>query len=467
MKQPGKPNIVVIVADDLGYGDIGCFGNTVIRTPNIDRLAAGGVTFTQHYTASPICAPARASLLTGRYNHVTGALSVESNRGIDRISMRLPLIGDLFGAAGYATGMFGKWHNGLFDRQHHPNARGFSEFGGFLNGAMGYFDWFLDYNGVSKKSDGRYLTDVFTSEAVDFIARHKADPFLLYIAYSAPHAPFEAPEATIQRYREVGGLDEGVCRIYAMIEHMDLGVGRILDQLLELGMYENTMVLVTSDNGPLLGRHSGYNLERYNGPFRGAKTEVLEGGIRVPAILRWPAQLAAGSVCDSMIHFTDWLPSLLAAAGVQARRSTSFDGCAFLFEQGLVAQFADIPRFWQFNRYDPVARCNAAMRDGKWKLCWPDIPEAMKKIPGDVDWYERLKREPHFYFQITDNPSFSRSLPSPGRAELFDLEKDPYEKTDLSVSHPDVCSKMILELDNWFWDVNQERVKLAEAVIYA
>ena len=186
------PNVIVILADDLGYGDLELYGNPDLKTPHLNRLAADGIRLTQHYSGSPLCAPARAALLTGRYNHRTGALSVESNRGLDRISLREMTIADAFQQAGYITGMVGKWHNGLHDMRYHPNNRGFGEFCGFLNGGMNYWDWLIEYNGQPQNSDGTYLTDKFTNEAVDFINRHKNEQFFLYLAYNAPHAPLEA-----------------------------------------------------------------------------------------------------------------------------------------------------------------------------------------------------------------------------------------------------------------------------------
>ena len=171
-----RPNVVVFLADDLGYGDLSCYGNAILSTPHIDRLAAEGVRCSQHYSGAPICAPARAALLTGRYHHRCGALSVESNRGLDRIALRERTIGDVVAAAGYRTGYVGKWHSGLHDPRYHPNRRGFAEFAGFLGGIMDYWNWFLDYNGSPRRADGRYQTDVLTAEAVDFIRRSAAPP---------------------------------------------------------------------------------------------------------------------------------------------------------------------------------------------------------------------------------------------------------------------------------------------------
>ena len=171
-KRP-RPNIIVFLTDDQGYGDLGIYGNPDLDTPHIDRIGREGLCLNQHYTASPICAPARASFLTGCYNHRVGALSVESNRGLDRIVLGESTIADLFKANGYATGMVGKWHNGLHDMRYHPNNRGFDEFAGFLNGGMNYWNWIIEYNGQPKWSDGRYLTDVFTQDAIEFINRQQ------------------------------------------------------------------------------------------------------------------------------------------------------------------------------------------------------------------------------------------------------------------------------------------------------
>ena len=463
LSKADSPNIVLIVADNQGYGDIETFGNRWLATPNLRRLAEAGISLTQHYSASPICAPARAGLLTGRYNHLTGALSVESNRGLDRIATEIPLIGNFFQRQGYRTSMVGKWHNGLFDPSHHPMRRGFDEFLGFLNGGMGYFDWVLDVNDRGQwRSDGSYLTDVFSSKASEFISRNRSNLFFLYVAYNAPHLPPEAPNSLVQKYRDFSHLDEGVCRIYAMLEAMDSGIGQILDELENHGLYENTLVLFTSDNGPLLGKRAGYNLSRYNGPFRGAKSEVLEGGIRVPAILRWPSKLAKNKVCDRMIHFTDWLPTFLEAAGISSH-GFSFDGQSQL--SALKHLDVSTPntqkRFWQYNRYDPTPRCNAAMRDGDWKLYWPAIPEAMKKIDADNEIYKRLMAEPHFYDYVLDNLSVDRIIPHAGKPQLFNLAIDSSESTNLADLEPDKLSTMIHELDNWFDQINAHRMRFA------
>lgn len=463
---PAYTNVIVIVADDLGYGDLGCFGNRYLATPTLDRLAGEGVVFRQHYSASPLCGPARAAFLTGRYNHRTGALSVESNRGLDRISLRETTVADLFRSAGYVTGMVGKWHNGLFDLTYHPNRRGFDEFAGFLNGGMDYYAWILDVNGRPRRSNGRYLTDVFTDEGVAFIERHRNEPFFLYMAYNAPHSPLQAPGPEIDVYRDIARFNEGVCRLYAMIHRMDTGIARLLDALDRAGIAENTLVLFTSDNGPWLGNDRvpdgrTFPMQRYNGPFRGMKQDVLEGGIRVPAILRWPARLPAGEANDTMVHFCDWTPTLLAAAGVTTRPPLPHDGVNILpVLQGL-SDALPSQRFWQFNRYEPVPNCNAAMRDGPWKLYWPRIPEAMAKLEIDNLWYRGMFDTPHFETPIDLSP-VAREVSDPGEPELYNLDDDPAESLNLARRYPERVDAMRRELECWFDAVNAERRALPD-----
>lgn len=462
-----KPNIVLILADDLGYGDLSCYGNTELTTPHLDRLAATGVRLSQHYSGSPICSPARACLLTGRYNHRTGALSVESNRGLDRIALRERTIAEILHRAGYATGMVGKWHNGLFDLRHHPNTRGFEEFVGFLNGGMDYWDWLLDYNGRSGGSDGRYLTDVFAEEAVQFIERHARRPFFLYLAFNAPHSPLQAPADDVRPYSRRGRFNLGVSTLYAMIRRMDEGIGRVLDTLEKLGLQENTIVLFTSDNGPWLGNdrvgpdRESVSMLRYNGPFRGMKQDVLEGGIRVPAILRWPAGLDGGREHHGMVHFSDWLPTLLAAAGIASDAGLPWDGVSQIDALRGSSGAVSPVRFWQFNRYEPVPHCNAAVRAGDWKLYWPWIPEAARKLEIDNEWYRMMFTRPHFETEVDRTP-LDRPVGQPRPVELYNLAHDPHESTNLAPAHPERVARMTYALDNWFETVNAERRRIAE-----
>jgi arylsulfatase A-like enzyme len=199
-----RPNIIIILADDLGYGDLGCFGNAAVQTPHLDALAAAGIRLTQHYSASAVCAPARAGLMTGRYPHRTGAIDTLEGRGLDRLSLQEATLADAVKTAGYATGLIGKWHNGALDPAYHPNRRGFDTFVGFRGGWQDYYQWRLDDNGTYRKADGRYLTDVFTDEAVQFVERHKSGPFFLHLTFNAPHTPLQVPDEDAAPFRERG-----------------------------------------------------------------------------------------------------------------------------------------------------------------------------------------------------------------------------------------------------------------------
>ena len=457
-----RPNVIVFLTDDQGYGDLSIFGNPDLQTPNIDRIGHEGICLLQHYSGSPICAPARASFLTGRYNHRVGALSVESNRGLDRIALHDSTIADLFKQGGYTTGMIGKWHNGLHDMRYHPNNRGFDEFAGFMNGGMNYWNWIIEYNGQPKWTDGRYLTDVFTDDAINFIQRHKTEPFFLYVAYNAPHGPLEAPEKDIQPFTDLGKYTKAVCQTYGMIRRMDTGIGRILDTLEQNDLDENIIILYTSDNGPVhLGKGEN-DQTRYNGPFRGMKYDVLEGGIRVPGLIRWPAGLPHGEQFHDMLHFTDWMPTLLQACGINTEPNLPSDGANII--AALRGENGKLPtrRFWQFNRYDPIGTCNAAMRDGEWKLYWPRIEDAMKKNKSDNPPFQKNFEVPHFMMDIS-NPPIEHELSPPGKPELYNINDDPHENTNLAEQHPDRIDRMKSELETWFESVEADRQKIETA----
>ncbi|MEW6358567.1 MAG: sulfatase-like hydrolase/transferase [Planctomycetota bacterium] len=454
-----RPNIVVILADDLGYGDIGCFGNADVRTPHIDRLASEGISLTQHYSASPMCAPARAGLLTGRYPHRVGAIDVVETRGLDRIALGAPTAADLLKAQGYAAGMVGKWHNGAIDPRFHPAARGFEEFVGFQGGAMDYWKWIIERNGSFERADGRYLTDVFSDEAIGFIERHRRKPFFLYVAYNAPHTPLQAPEGDVAPFREMGRFTSAVSILYGMVRRMDAGIGRILEALDRLELSRNTLVLFASDNGPMFMGKGDQDTRRYNRRFNGSKGDVLEGGIRVPAIVRWPDGLPAGVSCHGLIHFCDWLPGLLSAAGAETPDALDLDGGDALPALRGKRGTADPVRFWQWNRYTPVRECNAAMRDGPWKLYRPSIPEARTKPQSDNRDHVRLRENPTAFGDIVQAP-FDRLLSPPRDPMLFNLDDDPYEQKDLAAEHPDRVSSMQKSLAAWFEKVEAERAGL-------
>jgi arylsulfatase A len=453
---PG-PNIVFILADDMGYGDFSCFNYGASRTPALDHLVHEGVSLTQHYSASPVCAPARASLLTGRYPHRTGALDTLEMRGLDRLALRERTVADHLRAAGYATGLVGKWHNGALDPRYHPNRRGFDEFAGFSGGWSPYIDYRLDRNGTVTKSDGRYMTDVLTEEAVRFIQRHRAEPFFLMLAYSAPHYPFHALEEDLAPFRESGALTTAVSHIYGMIRCLDRGVGQVLDQLDRLGLADDTIVLFTSDNGPQLGGEGEMSSHRFNCGFAGAKLLVYEGGIRVPMIVRWPAGLEGRRQVHEVVHFADWLPTLLSAAGIETPRDVRLDGIDVL--PVLRGEHGDVPprRFWQWNRYTPAGQCNAAMRDGRWKLVLPAIDELLRVSPADLQVDVLSKTRPDEHTALTRDPEPERGAIAPLPPRLFDIVSDPLERNDLAAAQPERVKRMEGELAAWFEDVEQER----------
>lgn len=458
MTSPG-PNIVQIVADDMGYGDLGCFNYGASRTPTLDHLVREGVCLSQHYSAAPVCAPARAALFTGRYPHRTGALDTLDGRGLDRIALGERTVADALTAAGYVTGLVGKWHNGSLDSRYHPNRRGFAEFVGFRGGWSDYWDWRLERNGDAFGADGRYLTDVLTEEAVSFLQRHRDDRFYLQIAYNAPHYPMQAPADRLARYAESGAFGPGVSAIYAMVEVMDDGIGRVLETLDELALSDQTIVMFTSDNGPHFGEHEGMSLTRFNCGFNGAKQSVHEGGIRVPGVVRWPDGLDGGRTVHEMVHFTDWAPTILGLTNADpAADALPFDGVDALPVFRGERHRVDSVRFWQFNRYEPVPGCNAAMRDGDWKLVFPKIAEAMDHDAADLAMDVELRYEPERNAEILPGPFPDRTLPpEPPTPELYNLRSDPLERHDLAADHSERIATMSAALGRWFEDVETDR----------
>jgi len=227
--QNQKPNILFILADDLGWGDLRCYGNPQIDTPVLDSLVEDGVRLTAQYSPSPLCSPARAGYLTGRFNHRTGAVDVPSNRGLDRVDLSEKTFGDYFRHAGYATALIGKWHNGLYCRDYLPYRRGFDWFFGFPHGGQDYWKWNLLRNDDAVPHDGRYMTDALNDEAIRFIGEQKAKPFALFLAHHAPHSPLQAPDSLVRKYRQRLAKDasEAVAITYAMIEAMDTVLDRV------------------------------------------------------------------------------------------------------------------------------------------------------------------------------------------------------------------------------------------------
>ena len=321
---PRPPNVVIFLADDAGWGDYSFNGNTTVRTPHIDSIATDGVNFDRFFV-QPVCAPTRAEFLTGRYHARGGVRGVST--GLERLDLDEKTLADAFKAAGYATGAFGKWHNGS-QWPYHPTARGFDEYFGHSSGHWGeYIDAPLEENGSMVRTSG-YIVDVCTDRALDFIQRHRTKPFLCYVPFTTPHSPWRAPDSDWARFRDrpimqtatnpaLEKPDETRCAL-AMMENQDANVGRVLRRLDELGVAENTLVVYFTDNGP--------NSFRYNGGMKNRKGSTDEGGVRSPLFIRWPAKLPAGHTVPEIAGAIDLLPTLTALAGIPRVGTKPLDG---------------------------------------------------------------------------------------------------------------------------------------------
>ena len=415
-----RPNILVIVADDLGYGDIGVHGGRDVPTPHIDALAASGVRCTNGYVSAPYCSPTRAGFLTGRYQTRFGH---EFNPHVgDEAKLGLPLdqrtIADELRAAGYATGLIGKWHQG-FDAAHHPQSRGFDDYFGFLVGGHNYLlhpdnearfgtahSHDMIYRGRTLQKLAGYTTDLFTDEALAFMDRQASKPWFLYLAYNAVHTPLEV----LQTYgdRVPASITDPERRGYlSLLIGLDDAVGRIASRLRETGHDKHTLVFFISDNGgagrkPYLAYNTGNN-----SPLRGLKGQVLEGGIHVPFFVSWPGKLPAGKTYDQSVSALDILPTACAAAG--AKVDATLDGVNLL--PHLAGENASAPHellYWRFGR-------QKAIRKGRWKL---------------VDWRD---------FETKTQSGW----------QLYDLDKDIGEQSDLAAQHPEVVAELASAWKQW------------------
>lgn len=413
------PNVVLIVMDDLGYGDIGSYGAVDVATPRIDSLARDGVRFTDFYASAPVCSPTRAALITGRYQQRVGiewALNEarDLGQGLRPSATFLPR---LLKAGGYATALAGKWHLG-WRPEFGPNAHGFDEFFGSLGGAIDYYEHRRDdgvpdlWENTSPIERSGYLTDLITRRAVDFIDRQQGRTFFLEVAYTAPHFPFQPPERPSSALRDHGTLVQkpdsprpASRRDYAaMVERADRGIGEILDALDRRGLRRDTVVIFTNDNG-------GEWLSR-NAPLFHRKQTLWEGGIRVPCLIRWPGRVAAGQTSGLVGVTMDLTATILAAAGVPAPHG--LDGVNLLAAIQEGAPSLQRTLFWRIDR--PERRQRAA-RQGPWKL-------------------------------VQDG----------GQDLLFDLPSDPGERQDLAARHPDIVTRLKQQLAAWEQDVDRTAV---------
>jgi arylsulfatase A-like enzyme len=424
-KEPaGKPNILFILADDLGYGDLGCYGQKQIQTPNIDRLAAEGIRFTDHYAGTTVCAPSRCSLMTGLH---TGHTYIRGNSEVKPMG-QLPLPEDtvtlpkVLKKAGYTTALIGKWGLGGPDSTGTPNKQGFDYFFGYLcqRHAHNYYPEFLFRNNErvplknkvpGDRLDGagvatekvEYSYDLMEQEALQFVEQNRKGPFFLYLAVTLPHANneggkngMEVPDYGVYADKDWPEPDKGRA---AMITRLDRGVGRLMQKLKDLGLEDNTIVFFTSDNGP--HREGGANPEFFdsNGPLRGIKRDLYEGGIRVPLIARWPKRIKTGAVTDHVSAFWDFLPTCAEIA--VAPPPSGVDGISML------PTLLGRPKrqrkheflYWEFHE----GGSKQAVRMGQWKA-------------------------------VRLNPT--------GKLELYDLQTDLGETNNIADSHPDVVTKI-------------------------
>lgn len=467
-----RPNIIQIVADDMGIGDLSAFNNYASDTHRLDRLLDEGVYCERSYSSSAVCMPARATLMTGLYPQRVGTVDYAHHRPYDFMDPTVPTIADHLRVNGYATGCIGKWHLGSGPLD--PHNRGFAETLVFHGGLMDYWGWSLLRNGrFHVPADGRYLTDVFSDEAVGFVRRHRDEPFFLHLAYSCPHSPYQAHEADVRDFREMGRWNETVSTLYGMIRAMDRGIGRLLDELDRLGLAEDTLVMFVSDNGPV----QDARLQRVNQRLRGGKTLIWEGGIRVPAIYRWPAGgVGGGRTVETAVHFTDVFPTLLEAAGVDARNHPELDGDSLL---GLLrGEDAPAPRVrcWQWTRYEVVPFQNAAVSDGRWKLVYPVHGNFILNSPGNdrihalalrycnaerpdlagielPDGFSSHAEHRDYLTEILRRPKPAGLEAHPAEPQLYDLQSDPGESTDRAGAEPERVAELRETLDRWFDDV--------------
>lgn len=430
MAQPAtkRPNIIYILADDLGYTDVACFGSKFYETPNIDQMAGEGIRLTSAYTCGPNCQPTRAALMSGQYGPRTGIYTVgdierfdwrsRPLRPVDNVTempldrVLLPLA---LKRAGYATGMFGKWHLGNRG-DHHPLKRGFDE--GFSTEGK-HFDFeVLPRQEIPK---GVYLADYLTDRAVDFIERHQSEPFFLYLPHFGVHAPHDAKPELVKRFRDKPTSEGHDNPVYAaMIYSVDESVGRIRETVKRLNLAQNTLIIFTSDNGGVGGyAREGIKAGKEptdNAPLRGGKGMLYEGGIRVPFVANWPGVLPAGRTSDEPVNSVDLYPTVLEVAGISREQNQVLDGTSYLQVLKGEQVAGRRPLYWHFPGYLGASSNTwrttpaGAIRNGDWKF---------------IEFFED------------------------GRGELYNLKDDPGEKQDLAASEPDRVTTMRHVLDRW------------------
>lgn len=402
-----RPNILLVLTDDQGYGDLSLHGNDSISTPHIDSFAQQNIQFDRFYV-SPVCAPTRASLLTGRYHLRTGTSWVTHRKEVMRSEETT--IAEVFKSAGYQTGCFGKWHNGE-QYPNNPNGQGFDEFYGFTAGHWNnYFDTNLTHNDKSVTSEG-YISDVFTNKAIDFIKKNAAKPFLCYVPFNAPHSPFQVPDEYFDKYKKAGLSDKNAS-VYGMVENIDDNFGRLLQTLREQGIYDNTIIIYLTDNGP--------NGRRYNGKMRGTKGQVHEGGVRVPCFLSYPKKFTNNQVIEALTAHIDLLPTLAELSDIELPDSLHLDGKSLV----------------------PLLNNKA--------VNWESRPIFTAHTSGELNPFPGAMRTDK-YRLIVDHQ---------GKFFLYDMQNDPEQKTDIGADRPRVLTEMKANFNAWFADVTQAGINI-------
>ena len=415
------PNIVLVMTDDQGWAQLGSHGNESIATPHLDRLASQSVEFTRFYV-SPVCAPTRASLMTGRYNYRTGVVDTYVGRAM--MDSSESTLAELLSQAGYRTGIFGKWHLG----DNYPMRsidQGFQESLVHKGGGIGqpsdplgnsYFDPVLQLNGQPRKYEG-YCTNIFFDAALEFIQENRKESFFAYIPTNAPHSPYAVPDSYIQPYLEQG-LSDKDARIYGMITNIDDNVGRLMKKLEELQLDRDTILIFMTDNGP--------TTEHFTAGLRSQKTTVFEGGIRVPFFFRWPQKMEPSRIDDIAAHI-DLVPTLLEAVGVDGPTNLSLDGISLL----------------------------ARMEDRAASL--PERTLYIQSHRGNVPQLYRNFAAIGSRYKLLQPPSFSNKMPPDAELELYDLDTDPGESKDLSAEFPEIVDGMRKRYETWFREVSASR----------
>jgi arylsulfatase A-like enzyme len=429
-----RPNFVFILADDLGYADLGCYGGRTSCSPVLDGMATEGLRFTDGYSNSPVCSPTRFALITGRFQYRLRGGNDEPiasrHRGHAELGLPPghPTLPSLLRDAGYATALAGKWHLGFLPH-FGPLKSGYQEFFGPMSGGVDYFTH-RDSSGTHDLFDGEaeahrvgYLTDLISARAVDFIGRQRGNsaPFLLSVHYTAPHWPWETrdDEALARTLDRLSHTDGGSVQTYlAMVRHMDEGIGRILEALAAAGVAENTLVVFTSDNGG----------ERFSDtwPLVGKKMDLLEGGIRVPYIVRWPGRVPVNRMTDQLAMTMDWTATFLDAAGVAPHRDYPLDGLSLLPVLADPAATIDRELFWRMK-----FRNQRAMRSGSWKYLSLDGDEFLFDLSKDQrERANRGRAEPHRLKEMRERyAAWETTIPVLPPDATFSI---PYSKADLA-----------------------------------